>query len=95
MKKFLIAAAVAAAATLSIAAPAAAQYSQGRYEQRDQRGWGNNNQRGYGHNNNVNRQAVNQLLRDLDRAENQIQRSVDRRRISQRWRKSPRCLPRA
>ena len=71
MRKFLISAAVAAA-TLGIAAPAAAQYGQGRYEQR------NHNQH------NVNHQAVNQLLRDLDRAEAQIQRGIQRGNISQR-----------
>jgi len=72
MRKFLISAAVAAAATMTLAAPASAQYGQGRYEQR------NHNQH------NVNRQAVNQLLRDLDRAEAQIQRGIQRGNISQR-----------
>lgn len=72
MRKFLISAAVAAAATMTLAAPANAQYGQGRYEQR-------------GHNqHNVNRQAVNQLMRDLDRAEAQIQRGIQRGNISQR-----------
>ena len=81
MRKFLISAAVAAAATMSIAGPAAAQrgYDQrGGYDHRD------DNRRGNWNQNNVNRQAVNQLLRDLDRAENQIQRGIQRGNISQR-----------
>ena len=67
MRKFLISAAVAVAATLSVATPAVAQYGQqGRYEQRHDR-----------------RQTA-QLLRDLDRAESQIQRGVQRGNISHR-----------
>ncbi|MEA3016628.1 MAG: hypothetical protein QOI38_1350 [Sphingomonadales bacterium] len=71
MRKFLISAAVAAAATLTVAVPASAQYGRP------------NIQRPYNHNN-VNRQAINELLRDLNRAESQIDRGVQRRTISQR-----------
>ena len=76
MRKILISAAAAAAVALS-ASPAAAQSrNHDRYEQHD-RGWGNH-QRG------PNRQAVNQLLRDLDRVESRIDRSFQRRAISAR-----------
>jgi hypothetical protein len=81
MRKILISAAVTAAAATLVAAPASAQYrgqDRGGWDQRDHR-----DDRGYG-NNNANRQAVNQLMRDLDRAESQIQRGVQRGNISQR-----------
>jgi hypothetical protein len=68
MRKFLIS--VVLASTVLTAAPAAAQY---RHQARP--AW---NQGGPSH------QAINELLRDLQRAENQIQRSVQRRAISQR-----------
>jgi hypothetical protein len=71
MRKFLISAAVAAAATMTVAVPASAQRGRPHFD------------RGYNHNN-VNRQQVNELLRDLARAENQIDRGVQRRTISQR-----------
>lgn len=82
MRKFLISAAAAAAATLAVATPAAAPYGQrgGGYDQRggyDHR----DDQRGYGYGD---RQAVNQLMRDLDRVEMQIQRGLQRGNISQR-----------
>lgn len=73
MRKFLISAAVAAtAATITVATPASAQYGRP------------NIQRPYNHNNHVNRQAINELLRDLNRAENQIDRGIQRRTISHR-----------
>lgn len=86
MRKFMISAAVAAAATM-VAAPAIAQpRGHDRYEQRDRsdrrdradhrdRDW---DRRG------PDRRAVSQLLRDLDQVENRIQRSVQRRAISPR-----------
>ena len=80
MRKFLISTAIAAAATLAVAAPASAQYRgnndhRGGYDQRGDRGH-------FGQR--VNRQQMNQLLRELDRAESQIQRGVQRGNISQR-----------
>ena len=83
MRKFLISAAVAAAATLSIASPAAAQYGQrGGY---DQRGGYNQQGRGYGYGQGrADHQAVQQLLRNVERIEQRIQRSYQRRAISQR-----------
>jgi hypothetical protein len=78
MRKFLISAAVTAAAATMVAAPASAQHrghDRGGWDQRDNRGYGQHN---------ANRQAVNQLMRDLDRAESQIQRGVQRGNISQR-----------
>ena len=74
MRKFLISAAIAGAATMIAATPASAQYGRP------------NIQRPYNHNNHnyANRQAVNELLRDLNRAENQIDRGIQRRTISQR-----------
>jgi hypothetical protein len=69
MRKFLIS--IALASTVMTAAPAMAQYrgDHGRAE------W---NRGG------PSRQAINELLRDLTRAESQIDRSVQRRIISQR-----------
>lgn len=76
MRKLLISAVLAA--TAMTAAPAVAQYGSGHgYDQRgDHRGGWN---RG-----GPSRQAINELLRDLNRAEQGIQRSVQRRIISQR-----------
>ena len=71
MRKFLISAAVATVATMTLAVPASAQYGRP------------NIQRPYNHHN-VNRQAINELLRDLARAENQIDRGIQRRTISYR-----------
>ena len=76
MRRFLISTAVAAAATLTVAVPASAQYHQGY-------GQGGYGQRGYNHNG-YNRQAVNQLMRDLDRVESRIQRGVQRGTLSPR-----------
>lgn len=80
MRKFLISAAAAAAATLAVASPASAQYRgndhRGGYDQRD-------DHRGH-YGQRVNRQQMNQLLRDLDRAESRIQRGVQRGNISPR-----------
>lgn len=74
MRKFLISAAIAGAATMIAATPASAQH--GRPTIRSP----------YNHNNHnyANRQAVNELLRDLARAENQIDRGIQRRTISYR-----------
>jgi len=92
MRKILISAAVAAAATVAAASPASAQhrgYDQ-RYDQRyddrrydDRRYDDRDDRRGYGRDF-VNRQAVHQLIRDLDRAEYQIQRGIQRGNISPR-----------
>jgi ribosomal protein S15P/S13E len=93
MRKILISAAVAAAATLSIASPAAAQYSQRGYDQRgyDQRGGyddrrgGYDDRRGYGYGQDrADRQQVQMLLRQVERIEMRIQRSYERRAISGR-----------
>jgi hypothetical protein len=70
MRKFLIS--IALASTVMTTAPAMAQYR------------GHHNDRVEWNRGGPSRQAINQLLRDLDRAENQIQRSVQRRVISQR-----------
>jgi hypothetical protein len=70
MRKLLISVAMATA-TIAAAVPAAAQ----SYAQRGDRGW---NRGG------PSRQAVNELLRDLNRAESMIERSVQRRIISRR-----------
>lgn len=69
MRKFLIS--IALASTVIGAAPAMAQY-RGNHDRVE---W---NRGG------PSRQAINQLLRDLNRAENMIDRSVQRRIISQR-----------
>lgn len=74
MRKILISAAAIAAATIAMAAPASAQYGQrGGYDQR-----------GYGQNGYANRNAVRQLMHDVERIEMRIQRSYQRRAISQR-----------
>jgi hypothetical protein len=71
MRKLLVSVAIATA-TIAAAVPAAAQ----SYAQRgDRPGW---NRGG------PSRQAVNELLRDLNRAENQIERATVRRVISRR-----------
>ncbi|HET9639287.1 MAG TPA: hypothetical protein VFP12_08785 [Allosphingosinicella sp.] len=72
MRKFLISALVLS--TVVGVAPAAAQHG-GYNNDRGTVGW---NRGG------PSRQAINELLRDLQRAENGIQRSVVRRVISQR-----------
>ena len=73
MRKFMIS--LALVSTTLTAVPAMAQH-RGDYQHRsdDSRGW----------NRGPSRQAVNQLLQDLNRAENRIQRSVQRRIISPR-----------
>lgn len=83
MRKFLISAALVA--TAITAAPAVAQHAQGHgYDQRgdryDQRG----DNRGGWNRGGPSRQAINELLRDLNRAEQGIERSVQRRIISRR-----------
>ena len=76
MRKFLIS--VALVSTALTAAPAMAQrYDNASFDQRGDRGGGWN--RG-----GPSRQAINELLRDLNRAENGIERSVQRRIISRR-----------
>ena len=74
MRKFLIS--VALVSTALTAAPAMAQ----NYGQHNQRG----DHRGDWNRGGPSRQAINELIRDLNRAENAIQRSVQRRIISQR-----------
>ena len=71
MRKILISALMLS--TVVAVAPAAAQY-------------GGNRDRGHAEWNRggPSRQAINELLRDLQRAENGIQRSLNRRAISQR-----------
>jgi septal ring factor EnvC (AmiA/AmiB activator) len=72
MRKFLITAAIAAA-TVAAASPAAAQYR----GDDNRGGWNQNDRRG-------DRQAVNQLRRDLAQVETRIERAAQRRTISQR-----------
>jgi hypothetical protein len=80
MRKFLIS--VALVSTALTAAPALAQdYGRHGYDQRDdQRG----DHRGDWNRGGLDRQAVNNLLRQLDRVEFRIQRSLQRRAISPR-----------
>lgn len=73
MRKFLISALLLS--TVVGVAPAAAQHGGGMHGDRGNVGW---NRGG------PSRQAINELLRDLRRAENQIERSVQRRIISRR-----------
>jgi hypothetical protein len=73
MRKFLIP--VLVLSTVVGVAPAAAQHGGYHNDNRGNVGW---NRGG------PSRQAINELLRDLQRAENGIQRSVQRRVISQR-----------
>ena len=81
MRKFLIS--VALVSTALTAAPAMAQgYGHRDYAQRDDH---RGDHRGGGWNRHgPSRQAINELLRDLNRAENGIERSVQRRIISRR-----------
>ena len=76
MRKFLIPALMLS--TVVAVAPASAQYAGHRGDHRGDRGHSEWNRGG------PSRQAINQLLRDLQRVENGIQRSVNRRVISQR-----------
>jgi len=78
MRKLLFSVAIATATIAAV--PAAAQMS-GRpvYDQRDHR-----DHRGDWDRGGPSRQAVNELLRDLNRAENGIERSAARRIISRR-----------
>ncbi|HEX8239911.1 MAG TPA: hypothetical protein VF574_09255 [Allosphingosinicella sp.] len=73
MRKFLIP--VLVLSTVVGVAPAAAQHGGYHNDNRGHVGW---NRGG------PSRQAINELLRDLQRAENGIQRSLQRRVISQR-----------
>ena len=76
MRKLLVSVAIATATLAAV--PAAAQHQNNRHwDQRDDRhqGW---NHRG------PSRQAVSQLVRELDRVEQRIQRSARRGIISQR-----------
>jgi hypothetical protein len=73
MRKFLISALVLS--TVVGIAPAAAQHGGGMHGDRGNMAW---NRGG------PSRQAISELRRDLQRAENGIQRSVQRRIISQR-----------
>ena len=77
MRKFLIS--IALVSTAVTAFPAMAQnYG---YDQRDNR---RDDNRGNWNRHGPSRQAINELLRDLNRAENQIERAVARRIISRR-----------
>jgi len=80
MRKLLFSVAIATATLAAV--PAAAQM-QGRpgYDQRNDR---RDDHRGEWNRNGPNRQAVNELLRDLNRAENQIDRAQRFRAISPR-----------
>lgn len=80
MRKLLISAVLAAAAVT--AAPAAAQHGPGHGY--DQRGDHRDDNRGGWNRGGPSRQAIGELRRDLDRAEQGIQRAVQRRVISQR-----------
>jgi hypothetical protein len=80
MRKFLIS--VALVSTALTAVPAMAQErGRGGYDQRDDR---RDDNRGNWNRHGPSRQAINELLRDLNRAESQIDRSVQRRIISRR-----------
>ena len=73
MRKLLVSVAIATATLAAV--PAAAQYRDSGWNQRDNDGW---RQRG------PSRPAVNNLLRQLDQVETRIQRSSRRGIISQR-----------
>jgi len=73
MRKLLVSVAIATATLAAV--PAAAQYRDSGWNQRDNDGW---NQRGPG------RPAVSNLLRRLDQVETRIHRSARRGDISQR-----------
>jgi hypothetical protein len=79
MRKFLIS--LALVSTAVIAVPAMAQNYGQRDDRRDDR---RDDNRGGWNRGGPSRQAINELLRDLNRAESQIQRSVQRRIISPR-----------
>ena len=82
MRKFLIS--VALVSTALTAVPAMAQErGRGGYDQRDDRN-DRGDHRGDWNRHGPSRQAVNELLRDLNRAESMIDRSVQRRIISRR-----------
>ena len=78
MRKFLISVALVSTALTAVPAMAQERGRQG-YDQRD-----DNDRRGNWNRHGPSRQAINELLRDLNRAESQIQRSVQRRIISPR-----------
>jgi hypothetical protein len=78
MRKFLIS--VALVSTALTAAPAMAQNYGHHSASYDQRG----DNRGGWNRGGPSRQAINELLRDLNRAENGIERSIQRRIISRR-----------
>jgi hypothetical protein len=84
MRKFLIS--VALVSTALTAVPAMAQErGRGGYDQRDdRRDDRRDDNRGDWNRHGPSRQAINELLRDLNRAESQIDRSVQRRIISRR-----------
>jgi len=79
MRKFLIS--VALVSTALTAVPAMAQVRGQAYAQRDDH---RGDDRGNWNRHGPSRQAINELLRDLNRAEAQIDRSVQRRIISRR-----------
>ena len=80
MRKFLISIALVSTALTAVPAMAQERGRQG-YDQRDDHRGDN---RGSWNRHGPSRQAINELLRDLNRAEARIQRSVQRRIISRR-----------
>ncbi len=80
MRKFLISIALVSTALTAVPAMAQERGRQGYDQRDDNRG----DHRGNWNRHGPSRQAVNELLRDLNRAEARIQRSVQRRMISRR-----------
>ena len=81
MRKFLIS--IALVSTALTAAPAMAQ-NYGHDQRADRRDDRRDDHRGNWNRHGPSRQAINELLRDLNRAESQIERAVSRRIISRR-----------
>ena len=81
MRKFIFSVAIATATLAAV--PAAAQY-RGDDRQVDRRDDRRDDHRGGWNRHGPSRQAINELLRDLSRAENQIDRAAARRMISRR-----------
>ena len=79
MRKFLISIALVSTAVTAVPAMAQSRADNLQFAQR-----GDRDNRGNWNRGGPSRQAINELLRDLNRAESQIQRSVQRRIISPR-----------
>ena len=82
MRKFLISVALVSTALTAVPAMAQERSRQGYDQRNDHRDHRDN--RGNWNRHGPSRQAVNELLRDLNRAESQIERAVARRIISRR-----------